>query len=188
MDFKTDSDRVAYNSYCVSVCRRENKTYFSDLKISDRTDNKTFFIKEKPLFPGKVNSLIKITLVENKEKMLTEIKITSEIRTVISYEKIVETFKNPFCEYFFNCYLAAPRPFGPLSRGQPHSPDVNHCVLHFRLGGHQEPRSEVRSLSPAVRLVGFEPGTFRFLLQRLNPLGHSLLYSSLSSNFAQTKS
>lgn len=101
MDFKTDSDRVAYNGYCVSVCRRENKTYFSDVKISDRTDNKTFFIKEKPLFPGKVNSLIKITLVENKEKILTETKITSEIRTVISYDKIVETFKNPFCEYFF---------------------------------------------------------------------------------------
>ena len=110
MDFKTDSDRVAYNGYCVSVCRRENKTYFSDVKISDRTDNKTFFIKEKLLFPGKVNSLIKITLVENKEKILTETKITSEIRTVISYDKIVETFKNPFCEYFFNCYLAAPRP------------------------------------------------------------------------------
>ena len=40
-------------------------------------------------------------LVENKEKILTETKITSEIRTVISYDKIVETFKNPFCEYFF---------------------------------------------------------------------------------------
>ena len=31
----------------------------------------------------------------------------------------------------------------------------------------------VESLSPAERLVGFEPGTFRFLLQCLNPLGHS---------------
>ena len=33
--------------------------------------------------------------------------------------------------------------FGPLSRGQPHSPDVNHCVLHFRPEGHREPRCEV---------------------------------------------
>ena len=31
------------------------------------------------------------------------------------------------------------------------------------------------SLSPAKHLVGFELGTFRFLLQRLNPLGHSPL-------------
>ena len=29
---------------------------------------------------------------------------------------------------------------------------------------------------PAEHLVGFEPGTFRFLLQRLNPLGHSVSY------------
>ena len=49
---------------------------------------------------------------------------------------------------------------------------VNHCVLHFRLEGYREPCYEVGSLSPAKRLVGFEPGTFRFLLQRLNPLGH----------------
>ena len=47
------------------------------------------------------------------------------------------------------------------------------CVLLIRPEGHQEPRSEVGSLSPAEHLVGFEPGTFRFLLQRLNPLGHS---------------
>ena len=62
--------------------------------------------------------------------------------------------------------------FGPLSRGQPHSPDVNHCVLHFRPEGHREPHNEVGSLSPAEHLVGFELETFQFLLQCLNPLGH----------------
>ena len=32
--------------------------------------------------------------------------------------------------------------FGPLSRGQPHSPNVNHCIfLHFRPEGHREPRT-----------------------------------------------
>ena len=49
--------------------------------------------------------------------------------------------------------------FGPLSRGQPHSPDVNHCVLHFRPEGHREPHNKVGSLSPVERLVGFEPQT-----------------------------
>ena len=72
--------------------------------------------------------------------------------------------------------------FGPLSRGQPHSPDVNHCILHFRPEGHREPRSEVGSLSPVERLVGFEPGTFRFLLQRLNPLSHSPHLTYYTSN------
>ena len=70
----------------------------------------------------------------------------------------------------FGCPMAN---FGPLSRGQPHSPDVNHCVLHFRPEGHREPRNEVGSLSPAKRLLGFEPGTFQFLVQCLDPLDHS---------------
>ena len=50
------------------------------------------------------------------------------------------------------------------------------CFLHFLPESYGEPRSKVGSLSPVERLVGFEPGTFRFLLQRLNPLGHSLCY------------
>ena len=37
----------------------------------------------------------------------------------------------------------------------------------------QEPRNEVGSLSIAKCLVGFELGTFWFLLKGLNPLGHS---------------
>ena len=39
--------------------------------------------------------------------------------------------------------------------------------LQFRPDGHHEPRNEVVSLSLAERLVGFEPGTSRFSLQRL---------------------
>ena len=50
--------------------------------------------------------------------------------------------------------------FGKLLRGQPHSPHVNHCVLHFQPEGHQEPHKEVGSLSLAECLVGLEPGTF----------------------------
>ena len=59
-----------------------------------------------------------------------------------------------------------------IIEGQPHPPNVNHCVLHFRPEGRQEPRNKVGSLSLAERLVGIELGTFQFLLQRLNPLGH----------------
>ena len=47
------------------------------------------------------------------------------------------------------------------------------AYVRIRPEGHREPRNEVGSLSPAERLAGFEPGTFRFLFQRLNPLGHS---------------
>ena len=39
-------------------------------------------------------------------------------------------------------------------------------------GGHQQSRNEVRSLSMAKHLMEFEPGTFRFQFQCLNPLGY----------------
>ena len=46
--------------------------------------------------------------------------------------------------------------------------------VYIRPEGHREPRNEVGSLSPAERLADFEPGTFRFLLQCLNPLGQKV--------------
>ena len=60
---------------------------------------------------------------------------------------------------------------------------INHpmliiAFLHIQPEGHREPRNEIGSLSPAEHLVEFEPGTFRFLLQHLNP--PSTLPNSLS--------
>ena len=62
-----------------------------------------------------------------------------------------------FFQLVFGCPTAN---FGPLPRGQPHSPDLNHCILHFRPEGHREPHIEVEFLSPARCLVGFEPVCF----------------------------
>ena len=78
--------------------------------------------------------------------------------------------------FFFTCYLAVPRPALGHSQGD----SLTNLMfitafVYIPPEGHREPRNEVGSLSPAERLVGFEPGTFRFLLQRLNPLGHSPL-------------
>ena len=79
--------------------------------------------------------------------------------------------------FFFlkkNCCLAAPRPTLSHYRGG----SLTHqmlitCVLHIWPEGHREPRNGVGSIGPAERLVGFEPGTFQFWSQCLNPLGHS---------------
>ena len=73
---------------------------------------------------------------------------------------------------FFNCYLAAPRPILGYYRGD----SLTHPMLMtaFYIFDPKITGSLVaRSLSPVECLVGFEPGTFRFLLQRLNPLSHS---------------
>ena len=50
----------------------------------------------------------------------------------------------PFFLLLIGCPMAN---FGPFTKGQPHSPDVNHCVLHFWPEGHQEPCNEVGSIS-----------------------------------------
>ena len=52
--------------------------------------------------------------------------------------------------------------FGTLSRGQPHSPHVNHCVIQFQPEGHREPCNKLGFLSLVKCLVDFEPGTFQF--------------------------
>ena len=60
--------------------------------------------------------------------------------------------------YFFKYYLAAPRPTLGHYRGCSLThPMLLTCVLHIRPEGHQGPRSEVGSLSPAEHLVGFGP-------------------------------
>ena len=95
-------------------------------------------------------------------------------------------FKVVLADLFFKLLFGCPTTnFGPLLRRKPHSPNVNHCVLHIRPEGHREPRYEVGSLNPAKCLTWFDPGTFRFWLQCLTPLSHSpQSYSALfgSSN------
>ena len=65
---------------------------------------------------------------------------------------------------FFDCYLAAPRPtLDHFQGGSLTNPMlITTFFFLFRPKGHPERRSEVGSLNPAERMVGLEPGTFRF--------------------------
>lgn len=71
----------------------------------------------------------------------------------------------------FYFYLAAPRPTLGIIKGTASLTMLITTFLQFRLEGHQEPCNEVGSLCQTKHLVGFEPATFEFLLQRLKPLG-----------------
>ena len=99
INFRTDADRIAYNkqlNYCVSLIRKEKKAYYSNLKIGDVTDNKTFWRKIKPLFSEKVNLQTKILLVE-KGNNLNDPEISSEVEKVISDDmEVAETFNEFF--------------------------------------------------------------------------------------------
>ena len=78
-------------------------------------------------------------------------------------------------EYFFlNCYLTVPQPtFGHSQGDSLTNPMLITAFVHVWPKGHRKPRNEVGFLSLAKCLAGSEPGTFRFLLLCLNPLGHS---------------
>ena len=63
--------------------------------------------------------------------------------------------------FFFNCYLAVPRPTLGHSRGDSlTNPMLITAFSTIQPEGHREPHNKVWSLSPAERLVGFELGTF----------------------------
>ena len=66
--------------------------------------------------------------------------------------------------YFFNFYLTVPLPTLSHSHGDSLT-DLMLITAFVRVWpeGDRELPNEVGSLSPAERLVGFEPGTFRFL-------------------------
>ena len=98
-----------------------------------------------------------------------------------SNERPSKTMKNVF--FFLSAIWLPHSQLWDFIKGQFHSPNVNHCSLHFRPEGHREPCNKVGSLSPAEHLVGFEPRTFRFLLQHVNPLGHSHFSFHLKSSF-----
>ena len=73
--------------------------------------------------------------------------------------------------------MAIPRPTLGHSQGDTlTNPMLITVYVHIWPEGHREPRNKVGSLSLAEHPTGFELGTFRFLLQRLNPLGHSPLF------------
>ena len=101
IDSKTDVDRIAYNkqrNYCVSLIRKEKKTYHSNLNIRDVTDNKIFWRKVKPYFSEKVNLQIKILLVE-KGNDVSDPEIFSEVEKVISKDMDIA---EKFTKFFVN--------------------------------------------------------------------------------------
>ena len=66
--------------------------------------------------------------------------------------------------FFFN-YLTVSQPtLYYYHRDSLTDPMLITVFVHIQPEGHREPRNEVGSLSPAERLVGFEPGTFQFWL------------------------
>ena len=93
----SDSNRVAYNTqrnYCVSLVKKANKSYYSNLDHKKIVDNKTFWKTINPYFTDKGINHDNITLAENEE-------------TVSDNKELSETLNNCFSEFAKN--LSLPR-------------------------------------------------------------------------------
>ena len=69
LNAESDIDRKAYDkqrNLCVSLIRRERKSFFNNISTPDITDNKTFWRTVRPLLTDKIETKSKITLIEKK--------------------------------------------------------------------------------------------------------------------------
>ena len=64
---KNRNNYVRHRNYYVNLLRKTKRDYYSNLKISDIADNKSFWKSVKPSFTDKVNTNEQITLVEKGE-------------------------------------------------------------------------------------------------------------------------
>ena len=64
-------------NYCVNLLGKSKKQYFSNISVSDVTDNKSFWKSVKPYFSNKGSNSNKITLVEN-DAIITNDRVISK--------------------------------------------------------------------------------------------------------------
>ena len=81
LETTTDANRQAYNkqrNYCVSLFRREKKSFFSNLDTKKIVNNKRFWQTVKPFFSDKNRGKNKITLIEEKTKIASDNNLVAQ--------------------------------------------------------------------------------------------------------------
>ena len=71
-------------NYCVNLTRRVKKQYYSNLDITNVTDNKKFWDTIKPSFSNKNASKKKITLIEGETIITDDAKLAATFNTLFS--------------------------------------------------------------------------------------------------------
>ena len=59
-------------NYCIRLYKKERKTFFNDLKVSNMSDNKTFWKNIQPIFSENPKIANKITLVGDNENIISD--------------------------------------------------------------------------------------------------------------------
>ena len=93
------------------MIRQEKKNFYSEFKIQDITDNKTFWKKVKRFFTDKIQSKSKITLIE-KNIVSREGEKVIESEEIISEDKaIAEVFNKFFINIVLNLKMSVENDF-----------------------------------------------------------------------------
>ena len=82
-------------NYGVNLLRKSKKQYFSNINISDVTDNKSFWKSVKPYFSSKGQNSDKITLVEN-DAIITNDRVISKTMNKFSINTTKKLNLKPF--------------------------------------------------------------------------------------------
>ena len=109
---------------------------------------------------------------------------------------LIQLIDDGFLGFFSVWYLALPWPILSHSWGYSLCHPIIIAFASFRLKGHRKSRNEFGSLSPAERVVGFEPDTFRFNINALstpyqhliNTVWYTFLFMCISICSRHTKS
>ena len=92
---KSEVSRKAYTTqrnYFVNLLRKTKREYFTNIKVSNITDNKKFWQTVKPLFSDKINHTETINLIDNGV-------------TLSNDKEIAETFNKYYCNIAKNLSL-----------------------------------------------------------------------------------
>ena len=81
-------------NYCSRLYKKERKTFFNNLKVSNITDNKTCCKNIQPIFSENHKVANKITLVWDNENIISDDKLVSE--ELIFFSKCHQKIENSY--------------------------------------------------------------------------------------------
>ena len=86
-DLKNIDNKIAYNkqrNLCLKLLKKAKRNYFNNLDTKDIADNKKFWTVISPYFSGNMKLKEKITLIENKDLICEEKKVSDIFNTYFS--------------------------------------------------------------------------------------------------------
>ena len=135
-------------NYCVNLLRKSKRQYFSNINVSDVTDNKSFWKSVKPYFSNKGSNSNKITLLENDSIVINDRVISKTMNAFfINMTEIkLEPFKNS-SGITINQITSVFKNHVSIRKIQDCFPNIEAIDFNFRQVSLKEVKSEILNLN-----------------------------------------